>query len=318
MLKKIVNDNNLWEDGGMRELCHEVFKKAGGNSGDRAIDATEFEVWLNVGWLQTMRALRGEALDGPSRRSFLAGTPAAPAPAPCCSSSTTSSPSSQRPRPSRPRSAAASLISRSVSQSGYDLGSRRGYKGSVYEPPRVRKPPGYDRYAFVQAEGGSIPPRRPPRTSIMLLPAAPALSTPPPGPLSGTSPRSSAPVLFGFNPSAHGPLLGPLLTGGAGPLTAATKAQRSVPRLTASASESKVDWLAEKRHHTSASVMPPPAANIVSSKDLALANGDAQQAIELLVANFAEKEPLWMVKPAKAAPPARPWVLVQGRRGVRR
>ena len=101
---------------------------------------------------------------------------------------------------------------------------------------------------------------------------------------------------------------------GAGPLTATTKAQRSVPRLTASASESKVDWLAEKRHHTSASVLPPPAANIVSSKDLALANGDAQQAIELLVANFAEKEPLWMVKPAKAAPPARPWVLVQGRR----
>ena len=98
MLKKIVNDNNLWDDGGMRELCHEVFKKAGGNSGDRAIDATEFEVWLNVGWLQTMRALRGEALDGPSRRSFLAGTPAAPAPAPLLR---------RRPPPHRPHNALA-------------------------------------------------------------------------------------------------------------------------------------------------------------------------------------------------------------------
>ena len=59
MLKRIVDDPELWDDE-LRDVCHVAFKQTA--AGDRSIDVIEFEVWLNVGWLQLKREVMGKAM----------------------------------------------------------------------------------------------------------------------------------------------------------------------------------------------------------------------------------------------------------------
>lgn len=49
MMKKILNDSQLWDDE-LREVCKDTFKIISG--GDKTLDVIEFERWLNKGWLR--------------------------------------------------------------------------------------------------------------------------------------------------------------------------------------------------------------------------------------------------------------------------
>lgn len=49
MMKKIIHDQDLWDDE-LREVVKAAFASISG--GDKSIDVTEFERWLNKGWLQ--------------------------------------------------------------------------------------------------------------------------------------------------------------------------------------------------------------------------------------------------------------------------
>ena len=154
MIKKMVNDPELWDDE-LRDVSQSAFQKV--SAGDSSIDFTEFEQWLNQGWMKLKRQVKGIAeLPAPAP---------APAPAPDAFPMPTLPPPSSTAK-RRPQSAASSAGGSTLSRATtlYDLGSCRGYSGSVYDE---RKPLEMPRQK-----------RKPGRALIMLLPPpSPALAT---------------------------------------------------------------------------------------------------------------------------------------------
>lgn len=145
MLKRIVHDNDLWDEE-MREVCTQTYKEVSG--GDSRIDVIEFEVWLNMGWLKLKREIKGIvpaagapacSHDGISRRGSSLFGDSFDAQSEISTGTSVVRMKPKSTRPPRPMSATTSLASFSstLASSFYDLGASRGYTGSVYaEPPR--------------------------------------------------------------------------------------------------------------------------------------------------------------------------------------
>ena len=109
MLKKIVNDNELW-DQTLREVVTQAFTKV--SKGDKSMNVIEFDQWILKGWMRMQTQLKD------AKPRLIQGVLDAEA------YSASKQEQIEENKRRRPRTAGERLQRESVSAKGYDTGNR--------------------------------------------------------------------------------------------------------------------------------------------------------------------------------------------------